>query len=232
MNEVFKLHSAKKYQTAKRIVKRRVKNAVIAQEKSQGNIPYDEQTKDMHRKLFNIMNSRENKKTITEKSLEYLEEILNKTSLRSAPNNLKNFIKEFHISFIKFNNNQDNERYFQKLFPNYNPHDLNQLLDFYEELKTIYRGITKLTNEVKTYIQKLPRGNDYSFLNDMITEINSMNEKKFWGNPVFNEAFKSFNPKLLKKIGKKEIEDFRISHNFMTKSLFKKQQKEWMKNNL
>ena len=45
MNEVFKLQSAKKYQTAKRIVKRRVKNAVIAQEKSQGNIPYDEQLK-------------------------------------------------------------------------------------------------------------------------------------------------------------------------------------------
>ena len=66
----------------------------------------------------------------------------------------------------------------------------------------------------------------------MIREINAMNEKSFWGKPIFDEAFKSFNPKLLKKIGKQEIEDFRISHNFMTKSLLKKQQKEWMKNNL
>ena len=168
--------------------------------------------------------------TIDEKSKDALMTVLNRAFRGNCQKLLANFIYTYHIAFIRDFNPKMKERYYDKLFPDTDVPSLEQMQEFYEAIKNVTRGFTKLKKEVTDSAVKRGRARGYFSDEDRET-VNEFNDlyTNLWENDTLKPAFDSFNPKLLKKLGKQMIETYREKHGFMTKGMMTKAAKAYTK---
>ena len=121
------------------------------------------------------------------------------------------------------------QRYYDKLFVGIDVPSLEQMNTFLDELKTVYRSLMRLKNEVEKSLRARRELTDED--RAMVVEFNEMITGQMWDDDDFNNTFIDFNPKSLKKIAKQKIENFRENHGYMTKGMMTKKAKAWRKEN-
>ena len=228
MNEVFKEFNARKHKTPERYMRNSYKNAIAAEKESDGEIEFDDYEKEYKKKLYSILKQGQKNNTVAKEAMEIMWGLINRSLLRKESNNLKKFIRAYHVAFVRDYDEKMKQRYYDKLFVGVDVPSLAQMNNFLEELKTIYRSLMRLKKEVEKSLKA-----KYEFSDEdrqMVAEFNEMITGKMWDNDDFLNVFIDFNPKSLKKIAKQKIESFRDTHNFLTKGMITKQAKQLVKN--
>lgn len=229
MNEVFKEFNARKHKTPERYMRNSYKNAIAAEEASDGQMKFDDYEKDYKRKLYSILKQGQKSNTVAKEAMEIMWGLINRSLLRKESNNLKKFIRAYHVAFVRDYDEKTKQRYYDKLFVGVDVPSLEQMNSFLEELKTIYRSLMRLKNEVEKSLRARREYSDED--RQMVAEFNEMVTGKMWDNDDFNNTFIDFNPKSLKKIAKQKIEDFRENNGFFTKGMITKKVKALRKEN-
>lgn len=229
MNEVFKELSARKHKTPERYMRNSYKNAIAAEEASGGKMKFDKDEKDYKRKLYGILKQGQKSSTISKEAWDILWGIINRSLLRKESNNLKKFIRSYHVAFVRDYNEITKQRYYDKLFKDIDVPSIEQMNTFFEEIKTIYRSLMRLKNEVEKALRARYEISDED--RQMVAEFNDMITGKMWDRDEFQNIFIDYNPKQLKKVAKEIIESFREEHGFMTKGMLTKKAKAWRKEN-
>lgn len=185
---------------------------------------------DQQRKVYGMLKKKYQSTTIDEKSKDALMTVLNRAFRGNCQKLLANFIYTYHIAFVRDFNPKMKERYYDKFFPNTDVPSLEQMQEFYEAIKNVTRGFTKLKKEVTDSSVKRGRARGYFSEEDRET-VNEFNDlyTNLWENDTLKSAFDTFNPKLLKKLGKQMIETYREKHGFMTKGMMTKAAKAYTK---
>jgi hypothetical protein len=185
---------------------------------------------DQQRKVYGMLKKKYQSTTIDENSKDALMTVLNRAFRGNCQKLLSNFIYTYHIAFVRDFNPKMKERYYDKFFPNTDVPSLEQMQEFYEAIKNVTRGFTKLKKEVTDSAVKRGRARGYFSEEDRET-VNEFNELyvNLWENDTLKSAFETFNPKLLKKLGKQMIETYREKHGFMTKGMMTKAAKAYTK---
>lgn len=229
MNEVFKELSARKHKTPERYMRNSYKNAIAAEEASGGKMKFDKDEKDYKRKLYGILKQGQKNSTISKEAWDILWGIINRSLLRKESNNLKKFIRSYHVAFVRDYNEMTKQRYYDKLFKDIDVPSFEQMNTFFEEIKTVYRSLMRLKNEVEKSLRARYEISDED--RQMVAEFNDLITGKMWDRDEFQNIFIDYNPKQLKKVAKEIIESFREEHGFMTKGMLTKKAKAWRKEN-
>ena len=221
MNEMIKRMSGNRHITPQRNIRNRYKQ----DDEKEGGITNVE--KDNLRSVYS-KDKQSNTKSISEKSLENLREVLNNAFRNDCPEILKEFIVDYHIAFVKDSNPTMKKRYYDVFFPDVVVPSLQTLEDFYEGIKSAYRQLTKLKNEVEKSFRKMTWNNQSESGKQMVDGFNSL-RNDFWNKPEFAKPFEKYDVKLLKKAIKIVIEKYRDEWGFETKAMMNKKAKEMMK---
>lgn len=229
MNEVFKEFKARSHKTPERYMRNSYKNAIAAEEASDGKMKFDDYEKDYKRKLYSILKQGQKNSSIGKEAMDILWGMINRSLLRKESNNLKKFIRAYHVAFVRDYDEKMKQRYYDKLFVGIDVPSLEQMNTFLEELKTVYRSLMRLKNEVEKSLRARREITDED--RAMVGEFNEMITGQMWDDEDFNNTFIDFNPKSLKKIAKQKIENFRENHGYMTKGMMTKKVKAWRKEN-
>lgn len=229
MNEVFKGLSARRHKTPERYMRNSYKNAIAAEEASGGKMKFDKDEKDYKRTLYGILKQGQRSSTISKEAWDILWGIINRSLLRKESNNLKKFIRAYHVAFVRDYNEMTKQRYYDKLFKDIDVPSIEQMNTFLEEIKTIYRSLMRLKNEVEKSLRARYEISDAD--RQMVAEFNDIITGKMWDRDEFQNVFIDYNPKQLKKVAKEIIESFREEHGFMTKGMLTKKAKAWRKEN-
>lgn len=119
------------------------------------------------------------------------------------------------------------QRYYDKFFSNTQTQPLDKMNDFFDAIKTVTRTFTKLKKEIEKRYRSY-YGNPDQETVEMVQEFNKM-ITELWEEGDLTPAFNDYDPKLLKKIGKKIVESFREKYGLMTKGMMTKAAKEYIK---
>lgn len=225
LNEMIQILSSKRNNTPKRTMKNMYKTADKAQERG---VEFTDEQKDRYKRVYGMLNKSISNETIDEKSKDALLTVLNRAFSGQCQKLLKNFIFDYHIAFIRDSSPTMKQRYYDKYFPNTNPPSLENMKEFYEAIKNVTRGFTKLKSEViKSYKKSITlygRASDED--KQMVDDFNEL-YGNLWIKDTLASAFQSYNYKLLKKLGKQMIEKFREQYNLLTKGMLTKQAKAY-----
>ena len=225
-NEMIQIISSKKHNSPERTFKNMWKTHDKAKEIGyQGN-----EWGDRERMVYGMMKKKQQSTTIDETSKDALMTVLNRAFRGTCQKLLANFIYTYHIAFVRDFSPKMKERYYDKFFPNTDVPSLEQMQEFYEVIKNITRGFTKLKKEIIDTTVKRGRARGYFSDEDreMVNEFNDL-YNNLWVNDTLKSAFDSYNPKILKKLGKQMIESFREKHGYMTKGMMTKAAKAYTK---
>lgn len=224
MMEMIQVLSSNRYNNPNRTFRNMYKTAAKAEEIG---IKHTPEQKDRTKRVYSMLKKSYNDKTIDELSKDALLTILNKAFVGKCPKLTKQFIYDYHLAFIKDYNDIMKQRYYDKFFPNTPTKSLDHMHDFFEAIKTVTRSVTKLKKEVeKRYRSYYGRPDEET--TEMVQEFNKM-IVGLWEGGELEPAFKDYNSKLLKKLGKKIVEDFREKWGLMTKGMMTKAAKEYIK---
>jgi hypothetical protein len=190
---------------------------------------FDKDEKDYKRKLYGILKQGQRSSTISKEAWDIMWGIINRSLLRKESNNLKKFIRAYHVAFVRDYNEMTKQRYYDKLFKDIDVPSIEQMNTFLEEIKTIYRSLMRLKNEVEKSLSARHEISDED--RQMVGEFNEIITGKMWVRDEFQNVFIDYNPKQLKKVAKEIIENFREEHGFMTKGMLTKKAKAWRKEN-
>lgn len=183
---------------------------------------------DQQKKVYGMLKKKYQSTTIDEKSKDALMTVLNRAFRGNCQKLLANFIYTYHIAFVRDFNPKMKERYYDRYFPNTDVPSLEQMQEFYEAIKNVTRGFTKLKSEViKSYKKSITlygRASDED--KQMVDDFNEL-YGNLWIKDTLASAFQSYNYKLLKKLGKQMIEKFREQYNLLTKGMLTKQAKAY-----
>ena len=224
MMEMIQLLKSKEYNNPNRTFKNMYKTADKAREFGS---EQTEERKNMSKRAYGMLKKSYDSETIDEKSKECLLTVLNRAYHGQCPKLTKQFIFDYHIAFIRDYSFKMKERFYDKYFPNTEAPSLDELNDFFEAIKTVTRTVTKLKKEVEKRYRSYGRDVDQGII-EMVQEFNKLSTN-LWEGGEISQAFENYNTKLLKKIGKKIIEDYREKWGFVTKGMLSKQAKEWRK---
>lgn len=225
MNEMIQILNSTRHQNPKRTMRNMYKTADKAKEIG---MEFSDEQKDRQKRVYGMLNKTMSEETIDEKSKDALLIVLNRAFGGNCQKLLKKFIFDYHIAFIRDSSPMMKQRYYDKYFPNTNVSSLEQMKEFYEAIKNVTRGFTKLKSEViKSYKKSITL---YGHITDddrqMIDEFNEL-YGDLWVNDTLASVFQTYNYKQLKKLGKQMIENFREQYNLFTKGMLTKQTKAY-----
>lgn len=175
--------------------------------------------KDSIRTLYkNSMKNKANE-TVDSNSKKYLMRKIDSSFRNSCSDNMKKFIVDYHIAFVRDNSEIEKQRYYNILFPNSNPPSIDQMRQFYDAITTVYRTFTRLENDHKKSSRI-----GWSYSDNYYEEVRDLQHWKdfVWDEEQFKNCFETYNPKLLKKIAKQAIEDKRSQLGLITKGMMTK----------
>lgn len=228
MNELFKALNVERHKTPERYMRNSYKHAKEVEELSGGEKEFTEDDKNFKRKLFGALKTNQRLATISRKASNALYDLISKGILRKQGENMKKFIRDYHIAFVRDYNKVTKERYYDKLFSDIDVPSLEQMNNFLEEIKTVYRQIIRLKNEIEKQLKSKYEWSDED--REMVREFNSMSNGNLWDEDKFDNIFIDYDPKMLKKVGKQFIEKFRENNGFMTKGMMSRASKARSKN--
>jgi hypothetical protein len=81
--------------------------------------------------------------------------------------------------------------------------------DFFEEIKTVYRSLTRVSNALKKKYDSKYR---YSEVYAQKSRVFDKFEDEMWDDERMKQVFQTFDPKALKKISKIIIDEFKKEH--------------------
>ena len=197
MLEMIQLLSSNKYNNTNRTFRNMYKTADRA--KDFGMI-HSEEDKQRQKRAYSMLKKHNENTTIDSKAKEYLFAVLNRAFNGECPKLSKQFIFDYHISFIRDYNPTMKQRFYDKYFPETESYPLEQMDEFFEAIKTVTRTFTKLKNEVEKTYRSYGR-NAPEDVTEMVREFNNI-ITNLWSNDDLAPAFKDYNSKLLKKLGK------------------------------
>ena len=217
MNEIFKIINQNRYDTPERYMRNSYKHAKEVEDASNGEVKFDDEDKEFKRKLYRVLKQNQNNSNISKKAFNAMWKLISKSCLRKQGDNMKKFIRDYHIAFVRDYNNITKERYYDVLFKGIDVPSLDQMNNFFEEIKTIYRSIIRLKNEIEKRLKAKYEWSDED--RAMVREFNGISNGGFWDEDDFDNIFIDYNPKKLKQLGKQFIENFRENYGFMTKGM-------------
>lgn len=144
--------------------------------------------------------------TVDSNSKKYLMRKIDSSFRNTCSDNMKKFIVDYHIAFVRDNSEKEKQRYYNILFPNSNPPSIDQMREFYDGITTVYRTFTRLENDHKKSSRI-----GWSYSDSYYEEVRDLQHWKdfVWDEEQFKKCFETYNPKLLKKIAKQAVEDKR-----------------------
>jgi hypothetical protein len=175
---------------------------------------------DKERMVYGMLKKKQQSTTIDEKLKDALMTVLNKAFRGNCQKLLADFIYTYHIAFVRDFSTKMKERYYNKFFPNTDVPSLEQMQEFYEAIKNVTRTVTKLRKEVEKRYRSYGRDVNQETI-EMVQAFNDI-ANNLWEGGEMTPAFENYDSKLLKKIGKKIIEDYREKWGFMTKGMLTK----------
>lgn len=225
-NEMIQIISSKKHHSPERTFRNMWKTHNKAKEIGYGGDEWG----DTERTVYGMMKKKQQSTTLDEKSKDALMTVLNRAFRGNCQKLLANFIYTYHIAFVRDFSPKMKERYYDKFFPNTDVPSLEHMQEFHEAIKNVTRGFTKLKKEIIDSTVKRGRARGYFSDEDRET-VNEFNDlyTNLWKNDTLKSAFDSYNPKILKKLGKQMIETFREKHGYMTKGMMTKAAKAYTK---
>lgn len=223
MNEMIHVINSKRYYSPKRTFKNMYKTAARAEEFG---MKHTEEDKERMKTAFSMLNKSQSSKTQDDKSKDALMTVLNRSFHGNCPKLTKQFIFDYHISFIKYSNPSMKQRYYDNYFDNTEAQPLEKMDDFFEGIKTVTRSFTKLKKEILKQVNVFYKRTEEE--KKMIMEFNDISEK-LWDDSILKDAFQNYDTKLLKKLGKQIVEEFREKWGLMTKGMMTKAAKAYTK---
>lgn len=223
MLEMIQTISSQRYNNPNRTFRNIYKTSDKAREVG---MEHTDAKKEMTKRAYSIFNKKMQNKKIDEISMDALMTVLNRAFHGKCPKLNKKFIFDYHIAFIRDYNSIMKQRFYDKYFPNTESPSLEQMNDFFEAIKTVTRTFTKLRKEVVQRYRSYYSTSRPQEVEDMTQEFVDLH-LNLWNNDELAPAFENYNPKLLKKICKKMIENFREQYNLFTKGMLTKQAKAY-----
>lgn len=224
MIEMIQVINSNRYSNPNRTFKNMYKTAAKAEELG---IKHTQEQKDRTKKVYGMLKKSYDDKKIDEISKDALMTVINRAYHGTCPKLAKQFIYDYHISFIKESSPTMKQRFYDKYFPNTPTQPLKKMQDFFESMKNVNKGFEKLKREVEKRYRSYGRDVNSEII-QMIQEFNST-YLNLWESNELSPSFENYNPKLLKKLGKQMIETFREKHGFMTKGMMTKAAKAYTK---
>lgn len=177
MNQVVKILSSKKHATPERRMKNMYKTSYDSSVRQQYPTPFTDRAKNFQKQAYGYLKKSHYNKTIDEKSKEALLDVIYKSFRGNLPNSIRQFIFQFHISFVRNSDETMKQRYYDKLFPNTECHELWKMEQFFQNikysLKYIPDNINKFSKEIwdNKNVSKAFQECDYQLLLSSIKEL-------------------------------------------------------------
>ena len=219
MLEVIQILNSKKYNNPERTFRNMYKTYQTAEE---AGIQHSPQDKENMKTAYSMLKKHNSSITIDKKSSDALNAVIDRAFHNQCPPLHKKFIFDYHIAFIQQSNLKMKERFYDKLFPNTPTQSLDKLNEFLEAMKSVARAFTKLDNEVGKAVRSYARSSSPEKGEKMRDEYNDMYRNLWKNESPLKQAFENYDVKLLKKIVKQIIENYREQHGLMTKAMLKK----------
>ena len=217
MIEMIQTLKSKEYNNPKRTFRNMYKTSDKAKEFG---MEQTKEQKERTKRAYSLLKKSYENDTIDKKAKDCLLTVLNRAFHGSCPKLTKKFIFDYHVAFIRDYNTKLRERFYDKFFPNTDAPPLHKLNDFFEAIKTVTRTVTKLRKEVEKRYRSYGRDVNQETI-EMVQAFNNIADN-LWEGGEMTQAFENYDSKLLKKIGKKIIEDYREKWGFMTKGMLAK----------
>lgn len=209
MNEVIKVINSKRHHNPKRTFKNMYKDSDKAASREEYPIPFTDERKDLYRRAFGKLDKANKEMGDSQKGIDALYTVLGRAFRNEIPQNMKKFVAQYHVAFVRDSSPKMKERYYDKLFTSQNPPSLDIMNDFFEEIKTVYRSLTRVSNALK---KKYDSKYDYSEVYGQKSRIFDKFEDEMWDDERMKGVFQTFDPKALKKTSKVIIDEFKKTH--------------------
>lgn len=209
MNEVIKVINSKRHHNPKRTFKNMYKDSDKAASREEYPIPFTDERKDLYRRAFGKLDKANKEMGDSQKGIDALYTVLGRAFRNVIPQNMKKFVAQYHVAFVRDSSPKMKERYYDKLFPSQNPPSLDIMNDFFEEIKTVYRSLTRVSNALK---KKYDSKYDYSEVYGQKSRIFDKFEDEMWDDERMKGVFQTFDSKALKKTSKVIIDEFKKTH--------------------
>ena len=209
MNEVLQMINSKRHQNPRRTFKNMYKNADKAASREEYPTPFTDKQKDLYRRAFSKLDNANKKQGDSHKGIDALYDVLCRAFRNQIPQNMKKFVAQYHVAFVRDSSPKMKERYYDKLFTSQNPPSLDTMNDFFEEIKTVYRSLTRVSNALK---KKYDNRYSYSEVYSQKSREFDKFEDEMWDDERMKPVFQSFDPKSLKKTSKIIIDEFKKTH--------------------
>ena len=219
MLEVIQNLNSKRHHNPERTFRNMHKTYQAAEE---AGIKHTEKEKENMRTAYSMLKKHSSNITIDKKSSDALNAVINRAFNNQCPTLHKKFIFDYHLAFIQQSNPKMKERFYDKLFPNTPTQSLDKLNDFLEGMKSVVRSFTKLENEVLKIYRSYAGSSSSDSVKKMRNDYRDMYLNLWKNESPLKQAFENYDVKLLKKIAKQMIEEYREEYGLMTKSMLKK----------
>lgn len=138
----------------------------------------------------------------------------------TCSNNMRKFLIDYHIAFVRDNSPTEKKRYYNLLFPNSNPPSFDKLKQFFDVIISIYRSLTRVGNDLKKSFSYHELIDNKDACDKKMTQLQSIKDF-MWDESIFKDAFEKYDTKLLKKSSKKAIQAIRLMFNIPSKAMIK-----------
>ena len=209
MNEVIMIINSKRYNNPRRTFKNMYKDSDKAANREESPTPFTDEKKDLQRRAFAKLDKSVKEQGDSHKGIDALYTVLGRAFRSRIPQNMKKFVAQYHVAFVRDSSPKMKERYYDKLFTSQNPPSLDIMNEFFEEIKTVYRSLTRVSNALK---KKYDNKYRYSEIyHKKSREFNNF-EDEMWDDERMKQVFQTFDPKALKKTSKVIIDEFKKTH--------------------
>ena len=201
--------NSKRYNNPKRTFKNMYKDSDKAASREEYPTPFTDEKKDLQRRAFGKLDKSVKEQGDSHKGIDALYTVLGRAFRSRIPQNMKKFVAQYHVAFVRDSSPKMKERYYDKLFTSQNPPSLDLMNDFFEEIKTVYRSLTRVSNALKKKYD-----NPYRYSETYHKKSNEFNkfEDEMWDDERMKQVFQTFDPKALKKTSKVIIDEFKKTH--------------------
>lgn len=206
INEVINLINSKRHQSPRRTFKNMYKDAEKASNREEFPMPFTDEKKNMYKRAYSKLDKANKEMGNSQKGIDALYVVLGRAFRNQIPQNMKKFVAQYHVAFVRDSSPKMKERYYDKLFTSQNPPSLDVMNQFFEEIKTVYRSLTRVSNALKKKYD-----NPYRYSETYHKKSNEFNkfEDEMWDDERMKSVFQSFDPKALKKTSKVIIDEFK-----------------------
>ena len=223
-NEVLKGLSSTRHINPKRVIKNYYKDADKAASREENPVPFTQDYKNKLKQGYSNMLDLDNSRPSYDLAVKALDDVVSSTFSSKLPQSQKQFLIDYHIAFARDYSPKMKERYYDPLFKGYEAPSLEQMNKVFDEMKSVFRGITRIQNALKKkYYSESPVWQDKWWKTERTFKEW---ENVMWDNPKMSEAMKSNDPKKLKKAAKDTMELFKSEMGIDKETLAKDEEKQ------